>query len=116
MDYAQFINIIKANMPFDKGNMFNNGADYFDTPYFFKANYNNDRVPYIDYNEFGTIYTKKNKGFISQKTVGVINRATWSESLGLPFDNKPYNDEVATRNNSILEQMGVMTNVTTRDL
>ena len=108
MDFAQFQNIVRFNMPFDTGNMFSNGTDFFDTPYFYRASYNINRVPYIVFNEEGTIYTQKNKGFISQKTVGMINRATYSENLGLPFDTRPINNTIGQRNNQVLISMGVM--------
>lgn len=109
MEYAQFQNIVRSGVPFDTGNMYQNGMDFFDTPYYYRASFNINRVPYIVYNEEGTIYTKKNKGFISRGIVGAINRATYSETLGLPFAYSGYNNTVAKRNNEILVSMGVMT-------
>ncbi len=116
METVAFFSIIKANMPFDKGNMFANGVDEISTPYYDLASYNNERVNYIRYNEEGTIYTKKNKGFISKKTVGMVNKAIWSDNLDLPFDYTEINETVAERNNSILIKQGVMENVTTVDI
>ena len=61
-------------MPYDTGFMFLSGAKYFETEHFLLAVYDTERVPYIVYNEEGTIYSTKNKGFISQRTVGALNR------------------------------------------
>jgi|LGOV01.1.fsa_nt_gb ABC-type lipoprotein export system ATPase subunit len=113
MEFTQFANIIRGNMPYDKGNMFSNGVDFFVTPYYDLGAYNNNRVNYIRYNEEGTKYTKKNKGFISKKTVGMVNKATWSENLGLPFDSTEMNEEVAKRNNDLLLKQGAIEHVTT---
>lgn len=61
-------------MPYDTGFMSLAGAKFFDTNMFILVKYDIDRVPYIVYNEEGTIYTEVNKGFIRQKTVGDLMR------------------------------------------
>jgi len=116
MESKTFFGVVRANMPYDKGNMFMNGIDEFITPYYDLAAYNNDRVNYIRYNEEGTIYTKKNKGFISKKTVGMVNRIMWSENLGLPYDFSEIDETLAVRNNDILTKQGVIDNVSTTNV
>ena len=61
-------------MPYDTGYMFLAGARYFDNAHFMMAVYDTERVPYIVYNEEGTRFSTKNKGFISQRTIGALNR------------------------------------------
>ena len=110
MDFLTFRNIIQANLPFDKGRMFATGVTYFDTPHYYRASYNINAVPYIVYQEEGTIYFKGNKGFITVDTAGHLNRAIQSEILGLPFpQHKAYEKVVAQRNNSIILTKGGMT-------
>jgi hypothetical protein len=74
MNLQEFRSIIQAQMPYDTGFMFLAGARYYDTAHFQLAVYDTERVPYIIFNEEGTKYSTKNKGFISQKTVGALNR------------------------------------------
>jgi len=74
MALKEMRDIVQAQLPYDTGFMFLSGVSYFETNHFLMAIYDTSRVPYIVYNEEGTIYTQKNKGFISQKTVGAINR------------------------------------------
>lgn len=109
MDFTTFENVIRANMPFDTGNMFTNGAVMFDTPYQYVAIYNTNGVPYIVFQEEGTRFFKGNKGFISKRTVGQINRITQSELLGLPYDYKETNTTIADRNNEMMMATGQIT-------
>lgn len=109
LGYETFQSIVKVNMPFDTGNMYANGVVFFDTPYYYRAAYDINRVPYIVFNEEGTVYSQKNKGFISQKTTGAVNRAVQSIILGLPYNEKEISEEYSKRNNEILISQGVMT-------
>ena len=74
MNLENMRTIVQANMPYDTGFMFMAGAKYFETAHFLMAVYDTERVPYIIYNEEGTIYSTKNQGFISDRTVGALNR------------------------------------------
>lgn len=107
MDFNTFQQEIRALTPFDTGNMMTNGWAFFDTPYQYIGIANTQAVPYIVYNEEGTIYTTKNKGFISQKITGRLNAITQSEILGLPID---YNEtsETMKKRNDILVSQGVL--------
>lgn len=66
--------VVKTDMPYDTGYMFQNGASFYDTEHFLLCKYNTDRVPYIIYQEEGTIYSTKNQYFIKQKTMGDLMR------------------------------------------
>lgn len=108
MDFNTFQNVIRAGTPFDKGNMMENGWAYFDTPYQFIAIANTNGVPYIVFNEEGTVYSQKNKGFIRNKLTGQLNHITQSEQLGLPYSYKETNKTLANRRNSIMLSKGVL--------
>lgn len=72
--------IVLANMPYDTGFMFLEGASFFETNAFLLCKYNVGRVPYIVYNEEGTIYTTKNQYFIRDKTIGaLVNYAQYKQ-------------------------------------
>ena len=108
MDFGTFQKVIMAGTPFDKGVMMQQGWAYFDTPIQFIAIANTNGVPYIVYNEEGTIYTQKNKGFISKGLTGQLNHITWSEQLGLPYTYEETNKTLRQRRNSIMQSMGVL--------
>lgn len=74
-------------MPYDTGFMFLEGASFFETNLFTLVKYNIGRVPYIVYNEEGTIFTTKNQYFIRDKTVGDLIRHASFKQAGLraPF-------------------------------
>ena len=81
MNLGEFRDIVVGNMPYDTGNMFLNGASFYETEHFLLARYDTERVPYIIYNEEGTIFSVKNKGFISQQTVGALLYGTDSAGM-----------------------------------
>jgi len=74
-------------MPYDTGFMSLAGAKYIETNTYILVRYDTERVPYIVYNEEGTIYTQVNKGFIREKTVGDLMRHAYYRDNGmrLPF-------------------------------
>jgi len=72
MDLETTRNVVISNMPFRTGRMFLHGAKFYETEQYILTVYDLMAVPYIRYNEEGTIFTTKNKGFISQKTVGEL--------------------------------------------
>jgi hypothetical protein len=108
MDFSTFQEVVRAGTPFDTGYMMTNGWAYFDTPYQFVAIANETGVPYIVYNEDGTIYSKKNKGFISKGITGQLNQITYSEQLGLPYSFKEQDNTLRDRRNDMLVSMGVL--------
>lgn len=68
-------------MPYDTGYMFLEGAAFYETNNFLLCRYEITRVPYIVYNEEGTVYTQVNQGFIRDKTVGDLNlHASYKEA------------------------------------
>ena len=107
MLYSQFITIVQSGTPFDKGQMMDSWA-FFDTPYQYVAIADVSRTPYFVFNEEGTIYTQKNKGFISKGIVGQINNALYSEQLDLPYSYEEANKTLAQRRNSILMSQGAI--------
>ena len=74
-------------MPYDTGYMYLEGASFYETNSFLLARYEISRVPYIVYNEEGTVYTTKNQGFIKKQTVGHLNLFASYKEAGLqaPF-------------------------------
>ena len=107
MDFNTFQQEIRYLTPFDNGNMMINGWAFFDTPYQYVGIANVNAVPYIVFNEEGTIYTTKNKGFISEKITGRLNEITQSEILGLPYQSNA-NETVQKRQNDMLVSKGVL--------
>lgn len=105
MQFNTFQNVVKAGTPFDKGQMMDSWL-FYDTPYQFVSQADIARTPYFVYNQEGTIYTQKNKGFID-RIVGQINYITYSENLGLPYS---FADVDATLQNrsEILAQLGAL--------
>ena len=108
MDFNTFQNVVRAGTPFDKGNMMENGWKYFDTPYKYVAIADTFTVPYIVYNEEGTIYTQKNKNFIREGIMGQLMHISQSETLGLPYSYKETNKTLAQRRLSLMENAGVI--------
>lgn len=80
--------IVTSNMPYDTGFMSQNGARFFENEHFMLCKYDIERVPYIVYQEEGTRFSTKNKGFIKNKTIGDLLRHADYKSAGLqaPFN------------------------------
>ena len=108
MQLYNLVEIVVGNMAefADTGKMAREGAEFFETPNELVAIYNVTGVPYIVFQEEGTKYYDKNKGFIKNKAEGKINRFLWSEALGLPYDTTE-NDKVLLDNqDKLLVQIG----------
>ena len=99
MNLGEFRDIVVSNMPYDTGNMFLNGASFYDTEHFMLARYDTERVPYIIYNEEGTRFSTKNQGFISRKTVGALLYGTVSAGMS---------DTVKMRGSTTMIKQGAM--------
>lgn len=80
--------VVVGCMPYDTGYMSLEGASFYETNAFILVRYEITRVPYIIYNEQGTIFTTKNQFFIRDKTIGaLINAAAYREAgIRKPFD------------------------------
>jgi len=87
MDLNTMRMVVTVNMPYDTGFMSLVGAKFMENNHFLKATYDIERVPYIVYNEEGTIYTTKNQYFIREKTVGDLMRHAHYQDKGM---NKPF--------------------------
>lgn len=117
INLADVITIVLAQVPVDKGFMIRNIAEFYDTPYELVVEYNTSAVPYIIYQEEGFKHWRsgkqviKNKGFISQKTTGQLNKYGWSMALGIPFNMEENEELVLNEQDKMLEQMGVIQSV-----
>lgn len=87
LNLSEVRNIVTSNMPYDTGFMSLAGAKFSENNHMMIVRYDTERVPYIVYNEEGTIYTQKNKGFISEKTIGALLMFNQHKKAGnrLPF-------------------------------
>ena len=79
--------IVGGCMPYDTGNMFLRGARYVETALYYQVQYDLALVPYIFYQEEGTVFFDGNKGFISRDTVSEINHLVAMRLNGI---NEPY--------------------------
>jgi len=116
MRFITFMRTCQVNAIFDSGETLQS-IMFDDNPFWMRASYDANTAPQIRYQEEGFTHwiTKKrvdvNVGWISQRTVGAINRIEWSETLGLPFDMKETNKELAMKANEILEKKGAISRV-----
>lgn len=84
MNLHEFRNVCLAEVPVDTRNMLLNGFRFYETDLFFRCQADLGAVPYIYYNEEGTVFTQKNKGFISNGMVGAVTRAFTMDANGQP--------------------------------
>ncbi len=116
MTLFELRNVVVSNMAefADSFNMTNNGSSYFETEYEMRAVYNDELVPYIEWQEDGFIHwitgikVTKNQGFISKKATGKINRILWAEANGLQVDYQEENQALLENQNNVLVSMGGM--------
>lgn len=109
-------NAVVSNMArfADSFDMTNYGASFFETEYEMRAVYQDDVIPYIIWQEEGFTHyltgkeVTKNKGFISVKATGKINRILWAEANGLQVDYEEENEALLENQNNILVSMGGM--------
>ena len=115
--FSDFIDVVLSGIPVKSGVMMKDGVDFFDTPYESSAVFNTGELPYIIYQEEGFEHwitgkmVTKNKGFISQKITGQVNKLGWSMTLGLPFNAQETDDTVLKNQDDMLTQLGVIENV-----
>lgn len=104
----EFRMIVQDNMPYDTGYMFLNGARFFETDSYLLCKYDINRVPYIVYNEEGTIYTQKNKGFIKQKTVGALMQYAYYKSNNMRAPFNTLNERIKRRASTDMIKQGAL--------
>lgn len=115
----QVIEVLTSNMLTfaDSGRMSREGISYFETPYEMTAVYNTDTLPYIIYQEEGFThylsgkFIDVNKGFISVKATGKIERLIYSDMLGIPYNNLEDNQIILENNGLMMTELGVFKNV-----
>jgi len=88
--------------------MFLNGAKFYETAHYNLVLYDTVRVPYIVFNEEGTRYTRKNVGFISQRTIGDL---IVLEGMRQSGDNTPltgFSEKASRRGNTEMLANGMV--------
>ncbi len=50
----------------------------------------------------------KNKGFISRKIYGQVQRLAWSRDLGIPFNMSENDDNLLLHQDKMMSELGVM--------
>lgn len=103
--------VVTNNMPYDKGFMFMAGSKYYENEHFILCKYDTERVPYIIYNEEGTIYTVKNKNFIRYKTVGDLIRFESMSESNLRANLSKYNDRAKRRASTNIIAQGALNKI-----
>lgn len=102
-------NIVVSNMPYDTGNMFMRGARFIETDLYWQVVYDLNLVPYIYYQEEGTVHSTKNKGFISKKTENELQNLIAMRMNGMTEPYVPKNDNIRTRAQMV--SAGVIENI-----
>ena len=100
--------VVGSNMPYDTGFMFLAGANYYENEHFMMAQYDMNAVEYIYYNEYGTIYTQKNVGFIAEKTVGEINFLTSLNNAGYQQRLSGFSEQAKRRGSTSMLSQGAL--------
>lgn len=95
-------------MPYDTGYMFLEGAAFYETNNFLLCRYEITRVPYIVYNEEGTVYTQVNQGFIRQQTVGDLNLHASYKEAGLVAPPNTLDERIKRRGSLNVIKQGAM--------
>ena len=95
-------------MPYDTGFMFLEGASFYETENFLLCRYEISRVPYIVYNEEGTVYTTKNQYFIREKTVGDLLRHASYRQAGMQAPPETLGERVKRRGSTDVIKQGAM--------
>ncbi len=100
--------VVVGDMPYDTGYMFLNGASFYETNAFILVKYDIERVPYIIYNEEGTIFTTKNQYFIRDKTIGDLQRHAAYQQAGLHAPMDTLNETVKRRGSLNMIKQGAI--------
>jgi len=108
VNLAELRTIVTSDMPYDTGFMFLSGARFIENNHFMMAIYDIERVPYIVYNEMGTIFSTKNQYFIRDKTIGDINQRLLDESFGIKKPITRFEDTVKRRASTNMIKKGAL--------
>lgn len=115
--FSDFIETVLGGIPVDNGGILRRGVSFFETPYEYIGEWNTTALPYIIYQEEGFTHylTKKkvikNKGFISRKIFGQVQRLAWSRDLGIPFDKSESDNALLLHQDKMMSDLGVMQDV-----
>ena len=101
----------------DTGRMAREALSYFETPREYTYIYNTGKVPYTIYQEKGFThyiskkFIDKNKGFISVKGEGIVERYVYSSILGLPYNDLQENQTFIERSHLMMVEIGAVKDV-----
>ena len=108
MNLSQFRALCLNEVPVDTGYMLTNGFIFYETPTTLRMDADITSVPYIVYNEEGTVFSTANQGFISQGMVGAINKAVVKEANGMDISPEHQNREEQIRKKSLIMNSGAI--------
>lgn len=108
MNLNDFRNAALSQVPVDTRNMLLNGFRFYETDLFMRCQADLSAVPYIYYNEEGTVFTQKNKGFFSKKMLGAVNDYVMREASGFDQTSNYTANEEAIRQNVLHVESGVL--------
>ena len=112
--FTDFIETVIGGIPVKSGAILRNGTEFFETPYEYICDWNTMQVPHIIYQEEGFRHwiTGKmvtvNKGFISRKIFGQVQRLAWSSELGIPFDKSESDNALLLHQDKMMSELGYM--------
>ena len=101
----------------DSGDMLREGLSYYSTPFETTYVYHTGRVPHIIYQEEGFIhwitgeFIDVNKGFISNISVGKVERYVYSKMLNIPYNRLEDNQALLERQHLMMTELGAWKNV-----
>jgi hypothetical protein len=123
MNLQDFRSVIQAQIPYDEGYMFLAGVKYYETEHFLMAEYDTARVPYIVYQEEGFThwlsgqFIDVNKGFISERTVGALNRfASYDDKGQRPMVIGQYEEMNNRRGSLNMIKQGALDKITSEGM
>jgi hypothetical protein len=108
MNLATMRMVVTSNMPYDSGFMFTAGAKFFENEHFMLCKYDTERVPYIIYNEEGTIFSTKNQYFIRKQTMGDLMRHESYNEAGMQANEAKLDKAVKRKGSLSMISQGAM--------
>lgn len=117
ISFSDFIETVLGGIPVDKGGILNRGVEFYETAYEYIAEWNTIAVPHIIYQEEGFTHwitgkkVTKNKGFITRKIFGQVQRLAWSRDLGIPFNKSESDNALLLHQDKMMSELGVMQDV-----
>lgn len=113
INVVDVIEIVVGNMAefADTGRMSREGAEFFDSEFEIKVQYNTNKVNYIVYQELGTKFFNGNMGFISIEAEGKLKRYIYSQLVGEPYNFLENNQVLLENQSKLLTEQGAIIDV-----